>query len=265
MECIRIGMSNYNSPMNLAAKASSGLCHGGAAGRAGRHGRHAGRGDADLVAHDSAREGRGAGFPRHPIRARHQPVSAQIRERIAGRPRRPDRTAHAAKEIQRPAVAEQRRRISDAVSADTQGAGLGAGQAASVLPPVRQCGAGAGRRLSRQRRSALRRLAASSASRARTPGQSIMVYKGKTRYNEWQFVGMEHVAAGWRRRRGWRRGPSAVDAATAAADGRARRSRRQPRRRSAGGGVWRIGGVGGRGRRGQQPARGTRGDPSPQR
>ena len=181
MESIRKEMSNYNILMNLAAKASDRLTapsamrlrDGGAAGGHVGHGHRAERGDANLVAHDSARKRRRAHLPRQPIRARHQPVSAEIRERLAREPRRADRAADASKEIQGSAVAKQRRRVSNVVSAKpgndgNSGARAGlAGQAGAAGPgQARASGARIARRRCPEWRSS-RRLDRAVAERPR--------------------------------------------------------------------------------------------------
>ena len=144
-------------------------------------------------------------------------------------PRCADRTASACERNSGSVVAEQRRRISAVVPADTGGRRHWRGRRArrprsGARQPAVPAGTGTDRAGSIGRRpTAPDRPAASSAWRARTPGTSITIYKGKTHYNEWQFIGMEQstqaghrrrwrtrrTAARWTRRRGGQRRPRA--------------------------------------------------------
>ena len=231
----------------------------------GGHGHRAERRDADLVADDSARKGRRADLSRQAIRARDQPVSAQIRERVAGKSRRADRTAAAAEEIQGPAFAEQGRRISAAVSAESEHHGPARGRTGRR---ARAAARGSGSR-DRPARSRLRDswrfnwtitdgpMAPSSASRARTPGSRSGSTKARTATTNGSSSAWSMSYAGWSR------GVAPADAAAAARRDAARRSRRGSV--SGPGEPWRFGGGGSSTGGAEQGAPDGLADPSPQR
>jgi type II secretory pathway pseudopilin PulG len=196
MECIRIGMSNYNSPMNLAAKASNGLPRRSAVAEAGY------AMAALLVAMSVMAIMMSVAMPAwsHMIR----------RDKEAELVFRGTQYARAINQYQRkfanasPAsldvLIEQRllrKKFRDPLSPNkdgefqmlylqnqsTGGPGQTQGSRGSGSAP----GSGRGGSIgpSPTARGAIVGVA------SKNTGQSILVYKGKNHYNEWQFIGME--------------------------------------------------------------------------
>ena len=134
------------------------------------------------------------------------------------------RTAAAAEEIQGSAVAEQRRRVSDAVSAEPEHHG----RAGARTRRRHRCGTGDRRRAQPAPRQLAGSIGPSPSGRgtivgvaSKNTGQSIRFYKGKNRYNEWQFIGMEMST-------------QAGGGAAAGGRGGAQRGRRDAARRTSG-------------------------------
>ena len=184
-------MSNYNSPMNLAAKASCArLRHGRVAGRHVGHGVmlsarcRPGRNDSPRKEEELIF--RGTQYARAINQYQRKFANASPRE-----PRCADQAAAASEEVQGPAVAEQRRRVSAAVSAEPGAAGRRTGRRGRVAG---RRGTGRhGHRLAVRSDASARHRGGVVGVASKNTGESIQLYKRQEPYNEWQFLGMEHV------------------------------------------------------------------------
>ena len=271
MECIRIGMSNYNSPMNLAAKASAGLVCRDARAEAGYAMAALLVGLAVMAVFLSVAMPTWSHMIRRDKEEELVFRGTQYARAINQYQRKFANASPATLDV----LIEQhllRKKFRDPLSPNkdgefqmlylnTQGAaarGRGMGPAAGTgagAAGARAGGAGAqpATTLSTTPSGGIVGVA------SKNTGTSIMVYKGKSRYNEWQFVGMEQSTQAGTGGAGGPAGPQ-----RGGRGGRDGSGRDGGVGREGMGGPSNRGGFGGPGGT-DSTGRGTRGGPSPQR
>jgi type II secretory pathway pseudopilin PulG len=197
MECIRIGMSNYNSPMNLAAKASRGLPLRSAVAEAGYAmaallvamsvmaimmsvampaWSHMIRRDkeAELVFRGTQYARAINLYQRKFANASPPSLDALIEQRLLRKKFRDPLSPNKDGEFQLLYLQNQSTLGGPGQTQGSRGSGSarGTGMSGSIGPSPSARGAIVG-------------------VASKNTGQSILIYKGKNHYNEWQFIGME--------------------------------------------------------------------------
>jgi type II secretory pathway pseudopilin PulG len=272
MECIRIGMSNYNSPMNLAAKASNGLPRPSAVAEAGyamaallvglsvmaimmsvampawshliRREK-----EAELVFRGTQYARAINQYQRKFANASPASLDVLIEQRLLRKKFRDPLSPNKDGEFQLLYLQNQSTMGAQGQTQGSRGAGAGntagRGMGGSIGPSPTARGAIVG-------------------VASKNTGQSILVYKGKNHYNEWQFIGMELSLQAGPGGAGGRGGPQRGGRDGAGRDG-GRSGPNSPE--GFGGSGFGGSGFGGRGGAGDggSAGRGTSRGPSPQR
>jgi type II secretory pathway pseudopilin PulG len=257
MECIRIGMSNYNSPMNLAAKASSGYAMAAllvglsimavmmsVAMPAWSHMIRRDK-EAELVFRGTQYARAINQYQRKFANASPASLDVLVEQRLLRKKFRDPLSPNKDGEFQLLYLQNQSTMGGPGQTQGSRGAGstTGSGIGGSVGPSPTGRGAIVG-------------------VASKNTGQSILVYKGKNHYNEWQFIGMEASLQAGPGGAGGRGGTQRGGREGAGRDGRTS----GPNRSGFGGSGSGGSGVGGRGGADSSGAgRGIGGAPSPQR
>jgi type II secretory pathway pseudopilin PulG len=262
MECIRIEMSNYNIPINLAAKASAGFSRRTARAEAGYAMAALLVGLAvmaivlsvamptwsHMIRRDKEEElvFRGTQYARAINQyqrkfANASPASIDVllEQRLLRKKFRDPLSPNKDGEFQMLYLSTQATSARGGAMGAASGAGAQAGATLGTKPSGGIVGVA-----------------------SKNTGTSILIYKGKTHYNEWQFVGMEQSTQGGTGGEGGRGGAQRGGRGGAGRDGVGGREGSGPFNRGGFG----DSGVGGRGGAGADgPARGTSRGPSQQR